>query len=389
MPTTMFHGNDQEREAPDREAGECEELAHEGQQIDGRDAVPWCRARALPTKRIEGTRTWIPVYDAAPAGSAAAPPAQTPRTARSDESSTASARCPGSRAPRSPARPIARAGVDVSGGDRVDERHACGDRPAQRLVLSQGRTGDRAALGEPGDRVDDVDFERAEVVAPVRCTRRRHRVGDQCDPARRGGERQPHHVGMQMHAVGDHLERHTMIGCRSRHRTRMPVVKARHRVERVREDRGAGIERGQARRVVRSGVPDRGGAAGVDDEPDRVEPAGQLGGERHLADRAATRFEQPLDVAGGRAPAAASRRGRPCGPGRGTAPRDASRGCRHPSRRDRRPSPPAVRASRAEPSRARPPHAWCRARGGARVPSGRRRGRRRTTRPLRRGRGCR
>ena len=124
---------------------------------------------------------------------------------------------------------------------------------------------------------------------------RRHRVGHERDAAGRGGERDADDLGMQVHAVGDHLERHARVGCRRGDRTRVAVVQAGHRVERVREDRGAGVERGFGLGEVRAGVPDGRGGAGRDDEPDRVERTGQLGRQRHLADGAAPGVEQALD----------------------------------------------------------------------------------------------
>ena len=131
------------------------------------------------TAVASGDATAVPVpvpghgRTAGPRTQTAAPPIHTPRTWRSADSSTASASDPGASVPRSCCAPDRAGGNDGERADGVDQRHARGDRAAQRRVLGQRRSGDRAAIGEPCDAVDDIDLERAELVAPIRGARRR------------------------------------------------------------------------------------------------------------------------------------------------------------------------------------------------------------------------
>ena len=100
---------------------------------------------------------------------------------------------------------------------------------------------------------------------------------------------------MQVHIVGDDLERHTGVGCRGHNRSGIPVVQRGHRVERVREDRRTGVEGGPGRVETCIRVSDRGCRAARHDGADRVVPAGPFRRQGHLAHRAAPRREQPFD----------------------------------------------------------------------------------------------
>ena len=98
------------------------------------------------------------------------------------------------------------------------------------------------------------------------------------------------------------------------------MVQARHRVEGVREDRRARVERRPGLGQVGAGVADSRRSAGVHDEPDRIEGAGQLGCERHLADGSPHRRRAAARPRPARARAAATRRGRPVWPGSRNGP---------------------------------------------------------------------
>ncbi len=71
---------------------------------------------------------------------------------------------------------------------------------------------------------------------------------------------------------------------------------AGHRVERMSEDRGAGLERGCGLSGIRAGVADGGDGPCRDDASDGVHATEKLGCDGDLAHRAATGIEQTLHV---------------------------------------------------------------------------------------------
>ncbi len=185
------------------------------------------------------------------------------------------------------------AGEGGDGFARLDEF----DGASERVILGEGRPGDRSGAAQHRETLAHRHVERAEAVVAVADARCRHRVGDERDAARCAVERELRDGRVHVHPVEDELERHAVVleGCD--HGTGSSVVDARHRVERVREHPRPPVERLPGLLEGCLGVPDRDRDAVLHQYVDRLECIRQLGSDRQEPQRAARRAEQLLDDA--------------------------------------------------------------------------------------------
>jgi len=103
---------------------------------------------------------------------------------------------------------------------------------------------------------------------------------------------------VQVRAVVDQLDGDPVVFEQRHDGARLAVVDRPHAVEQVGAQAGARFDAGAGHLVPGVGVADRGNGAGGDDGADRVQGAVQLRGERHDAEGAAARGEQPPDLRG-------------------------------------------------------------------------------------------
>ena len=284
--------------------------------LPGPSASTRRRPPGLTARRSSGVRR----QPREPAPSIQPAPRVTRRTRRSSSSSTRCARRPGSIRPRSDASRSA-AGFAARRRDRRRQRAPLAHEVPDRRVERDHRPGERLRPDQRRASVEDLHLEPADRPAAVAHPRERQRVGDEHEPVR--GLRPPDdrpQRRVDVEAVRDQLHVRAVVRERRDREAREPVVDARHRVEQVGRRAAAGSEPCprllERRRRVTHGCRD----------PERrelvreLQGTRQLGGDRHDPQAVEQRRRSPLRrtrpaSAGGRG------RGRPCAPGRGTAPR--------------------------------------------------------------------
>ena len=196
------------------------------------------------------------------------PASQVARAVRSSPSQTRSAVAPTPIRPRS-GRPRMSAGSRVAAS--TAERRSTPAATTLAIAASSRSPEPAMRAVRPAGQAERVDRDllAAQVVRPRRHPGGRDRVGDQHDPARRGGEGEPADRRGHVVQVGDQPAGQPRVGEALPDHAGLPVVQRAHRVEQVGDQPGAGV-RGRLG-LGRGGVavPDADQHAGLDQPADR------------------------------------------------------------------------------------------------------------------------
>ena len=202
-----------------------------------------------------------------------------------------SAGLPGASRPM-PGTPITRAGTDGGGIDRTFQRNAELDEVPDGLDHRQ-RTAGEHAVAPTGDAVTHVDLGTAEGVRPAVEAGAGDRVCHEREPPRGDAPEQSHRVGIEMHAVDDHLQHDVRAHECGTDDAGIAVRERAHGIEHVGDGANAPVEgrvRLGRRRVA---VAERDRDATRMEEVDEGERSGKLRCEGDEPDLA--RLEQALE----------------------------------------------------------------------------------------------